>query len=273
VAIDPSSGKHWQFTSEDGLPFLAEGELDKAVNNFAKLAPISPGKVCLAGVTGRAWLATLSLTPEGNKSARLFHEARQAANPEDAKQAAATDIVFHPTYMLTVYEGKQYDSDCRILLGRGTGNIHATSRPLVIDPQGETVAAAAYSIWGQAEPQTLIAQRDAVYVQQPEPKGVRNVGRVAYPCDKLQVVARNVPEGWLCQTGDDLYVVGKQWAHVRLSTGVVSTLAKQTSWYPIYHRAQGEECHLVSVVPSDHLGTLVFLRSKANGTQHFQFVK
>jgi hypothetical protein len=273
AAIDPATGKHWRFTAEDGLPYLPEGKLDMASGDFAKLAPIGPGKVCLVGITGRTWLATLTVSVDERKTARIFHEARQAANPEDVEQAKAADVMFRPNAMLSVYEGRPYESDCRILIARDTHNLHAASRPLIVDPQRETVTAASYYVWGQGDSQTLAAQANAVYVRQPEKNNKHFVRRAAFPLDKLEVVTQDAPDGWLCPAGDDLFVVGKQWAKVNVSTGAVTTIAKQTPWYPIYHPLEGDQSRLWAVIPSYHYGTLVFLTGPAKGMQHFRLPK
>jgi len=84
AVIDPTTERIWKFTADDNLPPMSTGSV----------APLAPGKVCVAGYFGRTWCAIATFDPDKGKSLKVFFEAREvvdfrnydAPNPNVATQ-------------------------------------------------------------------------------------------------------------------------------------------------------------------------------------------
>lgn len=279
LVIDPVTEKKWQFTSDDGLPILPEGMEDPDIkrSESIRLAPVKPGLVCAAGNTGPGWLALLSF--DGKPSVTVFHEARETPNNESAEQAEITTVSFKPGFMLSMFTGEELASDCRILLGRVTDNLHAKYRPLLIDPQRKTVEVAPYKIWGESRLQTLTSHRGSIYLQTYADEKIP-VFRIAPSHNKLEPIFEEVPEVWVVSDGERLHFVGRQWLVGDLQTKSLTTVAKQTPWYfdtyyglsPKQRLAHQDDLKLVDVFPSHHYGTLVVTRQGNEPAKVFRLV-
>ncbi|HTN77341.1 MAG TPA: hypothetical protein VL096_18910 [Pirellulaceae bacterium] len=277
LVIDPISEKKWQFTSEDGLPILPEGKVDQKRTDSIRLAPVKPGQVCAAGRTGPSWLALLNF--DGKKSAKLFHEARETPNPESKEQGMIAGVMFSPGFMLSMFSSDEYASDCRILLGRSTGNLHATARPLIIDPQRETVEVAPYEISGNLALETLTSHRGSIYLQQYADKKLPIV-KISPSHAKPERVFEDAPEVWLVPAGEQLHLIGRQWLMADPQKGTLTTTAKQTPWYfptsygisPSQRRVHEDDVRLISVMPSHHYGTLIVTRQRTSGVHLYRLV-
>src|SRR5205823_3443846 len=97
---------------------------EAASSQYMNLAPLEPGRICLAGHMGRTWLAIATF--EGDKkSIRVFHTAREAQNPEDKAQARSTAVSFMPDYMFTLESARSTGLVRRTLIGRFAWNSQA----------------------------------------------------------------------------------------------------------------------------------------------------
>lgn len=129
-----------EWTREDGLPLSADESGRRAFSATLAVSPLGPGKVCIAGSSGRGWLATATYDPEKGKSAKVFFEARAEPSPGDQRQAFQTNLAFRPIYIYTLRD--QLDSQLRsqrVVVGRSTGNYLATDHPLLVDPESGKV--------------------------------------------------------------------------------------------------------------------------------------
>ena len=149
LILDPKSEKVWEVTGADGLPQPPNEQLRANVPKSLLVAPLGPGRACVAGSYGRAWVAIVSFDREKEKATvKIIHEAREAQNSDDSAQGATTTVDFQPGFMITLNGRPTQDSkiEQRVVLGRslpviGAGNANASviSRPLIIDADKESV--------------------------------------------------------------------------------------------------------------------------------------
>jgi hypothetical protein len=151
LALDPATGKAHEVTDADGLPWPPpEHRTDPLASHRFTLAPLGPGRVCVAGGAPRVWVAVVTCDPnEGKAAVRVIHEAREAPDREDADQWLSTTVAFRPSFMLTLRGAPDADgkTPVRVLLGRGgTPNLDVNTFPLVIDPDAPSVTVAPYRL-------------------------------------------------------------------------------------------------------------------------------
>jgi hypothetical protein len=180
--------------------------------------------------------------------------------------------------MHSVFRAAEYDSACRIVLGRSTGNVHAMSRPLLIDPVKETVQVAPYSLWGESELQRLATHRGQLYFQQYDSTAKRNaLRRVAYPGDKLETLRLPTEEGWLVSSGDHLHQLGCAWHAIAPTSGEARRVATRTPWY-FMNKLTGSaptplpsstDVNLRAAFGSAHYGPLVIIQPSKGSSEVF----
>jgi hypothetical protein len=140
LLVDPESEKLIEWSEADGLPLAPEAERPQSHHSSLAVAPLAAGKVCIAGSSGRGWLATAEYDPKKGKSANVFFEARQEASQTDQREALNRNLAFRPAYIFTL-AGRIDDQQAsqRVIVGRITGNYRATDHPLLVDPETGTV--------------------------------------------------------------------------------------------------------------------------------------
>ena len=151
LVIDPASGRTWTVGAEDGLPFPPLGEPPAPYFRSLMVAPVAPGKACVAGWFGRTWLAMVSFEPGAGKSVKVFHEAREVPDEKLADQWKGTAAAFQPSYMYTLKDGPDDDDRAarRVLIGRNptAPNIGLIEHPLLVDPGSLKVEPARNKVW------------------------------------------------------------------------------------------------------------------------------
>jgi hypothetical protein len=124
TVLDPQTEQTWKLTADGGLPPVGGKENvygDRDPNAGGAVAPLAPGKVCVAGWFGRTWCASASLDRKSGVSLRVFHEARNVMGRrgQDAPAAndpsVATPIEFMATLSLPAKLDKPGEQ--RVLLG------------------------------------------------------------------------------------------------------------------------------------------------------------
>lgn len=133
LVVDVETEKVTEITAEDGLPSdVPEQNLSPSI----VAAPLSPGKVMLAGFFGKTWIGIGEFDGDKVKSVKVVHEARDLAIPLDREQWRKTTLAFSPAYIFTLTEkrkGKDPPSQ-RVVIGRASGAGDAFSHPLLVDP-------------------------------------------------------------------------------------------------------------------------------------------
>lgn len=220
-AID-ASGKHIEFSTDDGLP---EMPLDQTE---IKLAPLAPGKVCVVGYSGRTWIAIAEITDNGTRRVEVFFEAREVATGEDESHRHNPKIAFTPTRMVTLRDGK---GNCQVLVGRSANSPLVRASPLIIDPIAKRVSIAPFTCpeWDHGGDKFLARSTDAIYFY--EHQDSLNLMRVRFPCDKKEMCIERCPEGWLIFNDRGLHIVGKKWWLADVTAGKVTTIIEHPSWY------------------------------------------
>ena len=213
LILDPATEKVWEVTGADGLPQGTAEQQQQLGFHHLLVAPVEPGRACVAGSFGRTWIATVTFdAAAGKPTVKMLHEAREAQDPRDAGQADRATIDFVPTFMFTLRTKPDPGAkpEVRVVLGRGkplpghgTPNAAVSRRPLIIDPDRPGVDVAG-TVWGDL-PTDLVQIRfratdDAAYFSryvaatQGNPEGAE-VLRVAAPGVVPQVVVRGLPVG------------------------------------------------------------------------------
>jgi len=208
LVIDPISEKAAEFTAADGLPVVAHDGLSKnQVRQSLAIAPIGPGKICVAGSFGRAWLAVATFDPEHGKSVRVFHECREAANPANDVQWASTTVAFNPTYMFTLVDPQTQDR--RIIVGRQSRQESLGAHQLLVDPQRESVSMLPAMIYHAQYRENFAEHNGALYyVDRTGPNIIKQTG---FP-DFRSRAAMILPErGWIFIVGNQVHLVNTKW--------------------------------------------------------------
>lgn len=203
LVVDPQTGRSAEFTAADGLPAKAAGGPEgKFTPNTLAVAPVSPGKVCVAGYFGRTYLAIAGFSPGAGKSFQIFHEAREAPQPEDRLQWRRTTIRFAPRYLLPIVGKVRPDapSETRILIGRDEANIDAWYHPLLVDPDRQAVEVLRDPI-DPADPKAYSVHDGGLYWAWPDLKhldparNLKSLWRVGFPDFSRTLVARDAYQG------------------------------------------------------------------------------
>jgi hypothetical protein len=228
LAIDPDSGAIVRFTADDGLPFVAQ-DPKRDVMNLLQIAAVAPGHVCAAGFMGRTWIANVHLSPTGKKRTEIFHEAREAENSGDVAQEGSTEVAFKMGFMIDLHGPGE--KECRIVLGRNNSHAVVRNRPLVIDPFARTVTVGDYLLPGDMQSSLISANRDAIYLlRQNRPRGPKMM-RIAYPAEKMELFAEDVPDGHVLATPKDVQIIGKQWWIGDFKTRTFTKKVNDVAWF------------------------------------------
>jgi hypothetical protein len=141
--LDPATGKVHDLTAADSLPALtAEQKSDPLASHRITLAPLGPGRACVAGGAPRVWVAVATCDPnEGKAAVRVIRDTPNLW--------LSTTVAFRPSFMLTLRGAPDADgkTPTRVLLGRGnTSNLDVNTVPLVIDPDAPSVTVAPFPL-------------------------------------------------------------------------------------------------------------------------------
>lgn len=199
LVIDPSNGRVAEVTAADGLPQRQAALRNRdGGEDSLHVAPVGPGKVCVAGFTGWSWLAIATYQPTA-KTVKVFHEARRVPSAGDKQAWKDLSVIYRVSSIVTVTRDVNADADPaverRVLLAREPGLDH----PLIIDPQKLTVAVS------QEEGPNCIFEPEgvhggAIYWALPSRERTRtqprpNVWKMGFPDFRRTMVAQHVHEG------------------------------------------------------------------------------
>lgn len=195
AAFDPASGKVCDLTTVDGLPQPA-AESGKTNSSLA-IAPLGPGRVCVAGFNGRGWVATVSLDTDKGGSAKVIHEARDVPDRQKTDQWKKTTIAFTPASARTLRGSADGKPITRVLIGRSqTGIFEIDTHSLLVDP--DTGAAEVFETATES-----FGFRNGMKQAGPAPGGVLyyqghadkrdSLLRMTLPGPKIETVAKELP--------------------------------------------------------------------------------
>jgi hypothetical protein len=253
--LDPESGKFWEITAKQGLPVAAAEDLPGTeVFQALNIAPLGPGKVCLAGSFGRTWIAIATFHPTGG-AVKVFYEARELPNAQDEEQRKHTAVVFTPVAMYTLKSKPDASGHVtqRVLIARNKSMPpYGNWPPLVVDPEKLSVAVAPPTI----PPNALNECRSydgIVYgcTDQKYRKDGYGFFRLLYP-DTFETLSTSFPvHGKIVLVGDRLNLLAEQWW-----TG---SLARKE-----IHPVRAMPPEVEGVFPSAHYGLLFSSYDRSN---------
>ena len=150
LVLDPGQGTVREITQADGLPLQAKENVLASAEQRLMVAPVSPGRACVADGFGRSWLALVRYDPKAAKpvSVDVFHEARRTWDGT-AGFAADPGAVFQPDSMVLLADKPATDRGARrrILISRSDGGHSDVCRhPLLADPDLRSVSVVAPAI-------------------------------------------------------------------------------------------------------------------------------
>ncbi|WP_254511735.1 hypothetical protein [Anatilimnocola floriformis] len=264
LAVD-FEGKAIEFTSDDGIP--------KSDDRQAKLrlAPVAPGKVCVAGFSGRSWVATAEVADEGKRKFDIFFEAREVVTGTEQSHVTNPQVVFTPTRLFTLKNAK---GESVIVVGRESRSTIVSTRPLIVDPQAKTARVATFTCtnWGHGGDRWVTQGEDGIYFYEldPNPPNPQNLMRVRWPGNEKEKAVVDCPQGMLAFDKRGLHVIGKKWWLADVSTGTVKKLVDSPPWVfknPYWERGTNSDAdfgidyakgvQLKMVYPTEHYGPLV----------------
>ena len=181
AVVDPASERSWEIGLAEGLPVRPQEELPNPyVDQPLRVAPLGPGRACVAGSFGRGWVALVEFDgATGAATVKPFHEAKQVPNAKSETQWERADVAFAPTWMFTLTDrptGPNQPGESgaaqRVVIGRGggeRGTVGMIGHPLVVDPERLTVEVLRDEcVWSQEEPEHMTCDGGALYWASPE---------------------------------------------------------------------------------------------------------
>jgi len=223
LVIDPASGRTWTVDAGDGFPFPPLDEPPAPYFRSLTIAPVAPGKACVAGWFGRTWVAIVTIDPGAGKSVKVFHEAREVPDEKVADQWRRATVTFQPSYMYTLKDGPDDDGRAarRVLIGRNPNptNMGVIEHPLLVDPETLKVEPAPAKVW----PGQVAWRAGALFWAWPTWTNTNSPAgpdlalfRFGFPDFEKTLVARHVQvgksqSGAVAFDGKRTHVVGDSW--------------------------------------------------------------
>jgi hypothetical protein len=229
VAVDPTTKRQYYITSAQGLP-TTEGTQKTAGRDHAMaISPLNPGMVCVAGFTGRSWIATASIDGQGDRHFDIFFEAREAET-SDAAQRSRSEVVFYPLSAFTMKEPGNKGGR-RVLVRRDYVQQAGFRNPLLVDPIEKTVAVAPYELYDPPVSNNLTADDGTLFVSEHHFSDHSRLMRIKYPGTTKEKFVPKIPDGLLAADKHGVHIVGRHWSIVNLQTGEIETLVEKAGWH------------------------------------------
>ncbi len=239
LAIDPSVERYWELTEKNGLslPKVHTIPRGSTYTYNVRLAPVAPGKVCIAAGYGRAWIAMVTLDPGGDHKVNVFHRATEPQLRDDRNQWKRTTVAFLPAHMATLEESGKDGIHKKVLIDRGyrigLHNADLICHPLIVDTETLSVDVVRHDL---PLPEDVEVHNGALYWVSALPPSYRQlaVNRAALPDLIPKPVMPLERGGVLLFTGEQMHVVGRQWWTGRLGDTGLKCLA-DVPWYCFGH--------------------------------------
>jgi hypothetical protein len=236
LRLDPPTATTWKVTEVSGLPCEPPGNLPPYFRQIVAVAPVAPGRACVAGWFGRSWIALVDVDPRDphRTSVEVIHEARKAIDKEDREQWKDTRVVFRPIYMFPLWDKPLTDPTAkrRIVVGRGEtyADTNMAKHPLLVDPRNRHVTVLQPGLPNPVAVADFTWKEGAVYFVQVGPQHKHlYVYRLGSPEWKPEPVVPDVPFGWPVFHDGHLHVAGRQWWKVG-QDGQIELLG-EVPWY------------------------------------------
>lgn len=291
--LDPVSERVWPITAAEGL-LVEKGDQRTQFSHRLAVAALDPGRALLVGSFGRTWIGTAQFSETQGFSMKLFHEAREVANPENKQQGQSTTVAFTPTFVFPLRGpvDSQERSPFRVLVGRSTTNIPQVEvgyHPLIVNPDDETVAVHPERLWGELPVKDLTFHEGNVYVCRPSPPkyATLDLFQIRFPGMTQEVVLSDVREGRIIVAKDRVHFAGYDWWDQSLPDGSARRLHDLVPWryFPHWGASQKhlpagvrlrnlepKEAELRFAGLSQHYGMLAVTSNQQRGIEHFQVI-
>lgn len=276
--VDPQSGETWNIGDTPSLPLQRrqpKSPTDESYIEYLRVAPIGPGKACVAGYFGETWLAVVEFEPQKGAKAQVFHEARRAAVTEDPNGWKRPDISFKPPYMFTVPVNPKFRTakNTRVLIGR-----EGTSHPLSVnahDLSVEVVADELGGAWSTFESPRWFPAEDSIVCHAFDGVGP---GFATYPAPefKRSKLEGNAPDGLIATRGEQVVVCGDGcWikdgkdTEFRKFVNAVPFVPAHLYFTPNKKRYAEGSPSMQGIWPSEHYGFVVARRDGKGQMEYF----
>jgi hypothetical protein len=209
LVFDPQAETVHDITADLNLPMATAQETrGNPRDNYLAVAGLGPGRACVVGAFGRAWIAKVTFDPAGKSTARIFHEFRRTVDAVDQEAWRDADAEFRPTF-LAVLGGSEAASQ-RLLIGRNSHNSALNYHPLLVDPERETVEVLTdeYPDFAWSNDTDVAAGR-LYYLGWTD----RRIGlyRFGPPTWKPETLHLGMPQGEVRVVDGRVHVIGRRW--------------------------------------------------------------
>lgn len=214
LVLDPQSETVRDITAELTLPMATAEELAQGTReHYLGVAPLGPGRACVVGTFGRAWVAKVVFDPAGKHIVRVFHEFRRAPDAINPEAWRDVDGAFRPTFM-TALGGPDPETQ-RVLVGRSGRNVAILEHPLLVDPERETVEVLAELFPDFEGAESAVAYDGRLYYLGWQERAL-GLFRLGPPTWKPETLQLGMPQGNLRILDGRVHVIGKRWWAVDL---------------------------------------------------------
>lgn len=279
LVIDPQTEKTWSVSRAEGLPVPVREKVGSGSVSQLLAVPLGPGRVCVAGGFGPAWVALVDFQPDAAPKVRVIHEAREAAKANSRDQWSQTNIAFVPSYM-RVLKGPE---EVRVLIGRGRAEVNyddlnrdVLNHPLLVDPKTGVVEVKRSGLTNKSErPDSMASGKDDAlyYLDRSNPRGF--IHRLEFPGTKQQMLPVKLPDeatvasAWFMFAHDGrLHLIRQKQDDIVRPIGAKvqgsSTLNRRSYWWSLEldgsdFREVGRDFNWVKLVAvSSHYGLVAF---------------
>jgi tetratricopeptide (TPR) repeat protein len=224
LLFDPEQLKLHKISAKDGLPLQDKESVP--YRQEVMVAPIAPGRACIAGGFGRSWIALATYDPKAAKpvTVDVIHEARRSW---DGSAGFGLDpaAAFYPAAIASLADIQAGDAGPRrILIGRcsGGGQDDLGRHLLMADPESRRVSLVSlpkHRWLSSGAPCCLpnygMHQGAIFFVSAQSDRPVYQLYRIGFPELKPVVFAPDVPDGIPVSGDDGLHIVGRKWWRLR----------------------------------------------------------
>lgn len=239
--LDPKSKRTTDVSATEGLPqFTAEEWRRHGGALSLTIAPLGPGRVCVAGACGRTWIAEVKYDDTAKKpEVTMLLEAREVPSPTDSEQGNQTRLAFVPGSLIPLrYPMKGVERLLAVRSGSSLLMQENKYNPLIIDLKTRDVSVLQPNLlrkdgvtnvfFGEAETGAFRIVWSRTSGVKPQLTRIDSRGQVSVP---IQMDYPG-PVGRLIQIGDRLHLLRMQTPpQVKGQPAVIKSNDLRTDWW------------------------------------------
>jgi len=268
--VDPATDESWQIGPEHGIPgMIRENAPERLRPTATAVVPYRVGEAIVAGEMGKAWLARVKISRDGNHDVRVFHEAKEAlptGAERDAFKRVQSEVYqkawrnpriacqFRENWLLTI-EDESGTPAPRVLFSRTlarNANPEFAYHPLVVNPDDMSVTVFEDSFSGG-----IVHNGMCHFAQYVPHADAYQLMRAGLPNYEPEVVIPTIPAGDHYLRENTLHIVGKEWSQADLSTGEVTSYGEVPWKHDMSRPRRSGEIELDTVSYSNRYGWVV----------------